>query len=84
MQACSAAPIAAADGTSPWYGREVFRSRLTDGPTLWIWRDRRLFALRRRQPGDRRATPGLEGFDHVPVFQRDVDVVDATHEAILA
>jgi hypothetical protein len=46
-------------------------------------RDRMLFALRRRQPRDRRATPGLEGFDHVPVLQCDVDVVDAAHEAIL-
>src|SRR5262249_4103793 len=42
------------------------------------------FALRRGQPGDRRATPGLEGFDRVTVFQRDVDVVDTAYEAILA
>src|SRR4051794_13300881 len=46
--------------------------------------DPALVALRRRQPGDRRATPGLEGFDGVAVFERDVDVVDAAHQAILA
>jgi hypothetical protein len=77
--------FAAADVTSPWCAaRRSFTTRPTGGPTLWIWLDRRLFALRGRQPGDRRATPGLEGFDHDPVFQRDVDVVDAAYEPILA
>ena len=43
-----------------------------------------LFALRRRQPGHRRAALGFKSFDRIAVFQRDVDVVDAAHQAVLA
>src|SRR6478672_5358164 len=53
-------------------------------PSVIVLRCEKLFAACHRQPRHLRAALRLERFDHVAVLKRDIDVVDAADQPILA